>query len=427
MTVRAQILAHFLTHSSVCIDSRKIQKGDLFFALKGPNFNGNKYATQALLQGASYAIIDEPSFNLGPNYILVEDALIALQELAHDYRKTWDFPVLAITGSNGKTTTKELTAAVLSKKYNVGYTAGNLNNHIGVPLTILSISPAVNFAIIEMGANHQKEIASLCEIASPDSGLITNIGLAHLEGFGGPEGVKKGKGELFDFLKSINGLLFHNADSLDLNELAGNYSPVIQYGFSAGDIKAESIETDFSELIFNKVRIKSNLVGAYNNSNILAAIAIGIHYGISLEEIKTAISNYIPDNNRSELKTLGTNRFILDAYNANPSSMRAALNALKSNAAEKKAAILGDMFELGEFSDDAHQEIASLAESLNLDTLVFVGKHFNRVILPANCQHFELASEAAQWLNKAQIENTTLLIKGSRGIKLETVLDGFTH
>jgi len=446
----------------VCTDTRTLLPGDLYFALKGPNFNGNRFAAQALESGASLVVLDEPptpeSLQRDPRVLLVPDVLHALQELARTHRRSFDFPVFALTGSNGKTTTKELLAAALAQRYRVGYTQGNLNNHIGVPLTLLRLPADTEFAVIEMGANAQREIAGLCAIAEPDAGLITNIGDAHLEGFGGRAGVKKGKGELFDFLRARGGTIFCWSDSSDLVDLAAQAPHVVEYGSGAGCavrgvpitgglFAAVSLhfQDPFPEAVLD---VHSQLVGGYNAVNLVAAACVAAHYGVSPPSIRKGLEQYRPGNQRSEWRKHGSNTLYLDAYNANPTSMREALLSLGAlpadleeagkvddspgtDAADRRAmptqggkgAILGDMLELGDYSPTAHQEIADLAGSLGLSLLVFIGPEFARVQRPEASVHFGDAAAAAAWLQSLRVRNCVLLLKGSRGIGVERVLE----
>ena len=368
-----QLYTLFKQNYLVDTDTRNIRKGSLFFALKGDNFNGNKFAKEALAKGASFALIDEEIYNTEPNTILVKDGLNALQKLANYHRRQLNIPIISLTGSNGKTTTKELINAVLSKKYNTTATFGNLNNEIGVPITLLSMTPKTELGIVEMGANHLKEIELLCSITEPNYGLVTNFGKAHLEGFGGFEGVIKGKSELYQFLRNNNGKAFINSDDeLQLKHSIG----IDSIAFNRTKIKFIDANP-FVTVEFNKNLISSNLIGKYNYGNIAAAIAIGNYFKVSLEDIKTAIETYIPTNNRSQIIKKGGLKIILDAYNANPSSMQAALenfNQLKDN---NKIVFLGDMFELGNSSTNEHQKIAELATSFNFDNVFLIGTAFS--------------------------------------------------
>jgi UDP-N-acetylmuramoyl-tripeptide--D-alanyl-D-alanine ligase len=416
-------------HSSICTDTRTITKGALFFALKGENFDGNDYAEKALYDGCAYAVVDNPLAVKNKQYILVEDVLTTLQDLAKHHRSQLNIPFIGITGSNGKTTTKELINEVLKKKYRTQATKGNLNNHIGVPLTVLSVSEDTEIAIIEMGANHQREIDFLCNIAKPDYGIITNIGKAHMEGFGGVEGIKKGKGELFDYIRNNGGKLFLNADSEVILELAAN-APAITYGsfedcYTQGTfIGADPYVT--LEWQCKTKEIKSNLlassiIGKYNYSNILAAICIGNFFDVNPVLINEAIKNYIPSNNRSQILETGKNTLLLDAYNANPTSMEAAIKNFQEMKADRKIVILGDMLELGQETKSEHQNIANLIDSNMISQVYLVGPHF----MDTDCgfKKFLSSNDLKLHLSDQQIAGATILIKGSRGMKLENVTE----
>jgi UDP-N-acetylmuramoyl-tripeptide--D-alanyl-D-alanine ligase len=419
----------YKAYPSISTDTRNIQHNSIFFALKGGNFNGNKFASEALEKGAAYAVVDEPEAKKNEKYILVEDVLEALQNLARMHRSNLNIPFIGITGSNGKTTTKELVNAVLSKKYKTYATKGNLNNHIGVPLTILSITNDVEIAIIEMGANHQKEIELLCSISRPDYGLITNIGKAHLEGFGGVEGIKKGKGELYDFIRSNGGKLFLNADSEVLLEMSAN-APAITYGsfancytegiFFAADPYIRMAWNCSTKGISNSI-IESLIVGKYNYSNILAAICIGNFFDVNAEKINEAVAAYVPDNNRSQIVKTSNNTIILDAYNANPTSMEEALKNFAQMDAANKVVILGDMLELGADSAKEHEAIAKLAEELSLKKGFLIGPEF--FTTSSDFEKFHSSDELKHYLSSEKLVGCTILIKGSRGIKLEKITE----
>ena len=414
----------FLEFPSVNTDTRKIKKNDIFFALKGENFNGNTYAQQAINNGASYVIIDQKEYYINDRTILVDDTLVMLQKLANYHRNFCNAKVIGLTGSNGKTTTKELINAVLSRKYKTIATIGNLNNHIGVPLTLLSILPNTEIAIVEMGANHQKEIEFLCKIAEPDFGYITNFGKAHLDGFGGVDGVIKGKSELYEYLIKNKKSIFINADdSIQLNKL-NNYTK--KYGFSSVNPQYYKIELEEAQpFVIIKVEdsiIKSNLIGAYNFHNCCAAIIIGKYFNVELTEIKMALEKYIPENNRSQIIQKNGHYIILDAYNANPSSMTVALENFKSLERTNKVLILGDMFELGEAAKEEHQEIVELTKIMGFDHVVLVGENFYKT--KSDSIQLRSFDDLKSFLKKNSLQaNSSILIKGSRGMALERVLD----
>jgi len=410
----------FLNNQIVCTDTRSIAAGCIYFALKGERFNGNEFAAKALELGASVVVVDEEveALQNDSRVIVVEESLRALQDLAKLYRKTFQFPVLAITGSNGKTTTKELIREVLSKKFKVYATEGNLNNHIGVPLSLLRVPKNCEFAIIEMGANHQREIASYCEIALPDYGLITNIGKAHLEGFGGVPGIIKGKGELFDSLRERGKMAFVNIELPHLESMIKgmNYTA---YGFEQDGMQIqlmkESPTISFRFKTGNSLvwqECETNLAGTYNLYNVASAIAVGRYFEVEMNLISDAITSYAPNNNRSQLWKSGNNEVILDAYNANPSSMEAALMNLASF--ENAYFILGDMFELGEYSSEEHFKIIQLSERLELEG-VFVGEQF----ASHPCKSFKNVEDLHRELSLHPIRGKTILLKGSRGMQLE--------
>ena len=425
----------FLNHPKVLTDSRHIEPGGIFFALKGERFDGNQYALDALEKGAAYAVVDDASLPVDQRLIRVDDVLNTLQELARFHRRRFLIPIIAITGSNGKTTTKELVAAVMSSHYSTFATKGNFNNHIGVPLSLLSIQPEAEVAIIEMGANHQKEIAALCEIAEPTHGLITNIGKAHLEGFGGIEGVKKGKGELYDFLAQNKGLAFVNKDEPELMELSERLPLKVFYGatptleddadFFEAELLEEypSVKLAFWSAHHIKTEVQSQLPGKYNFSNILTAITIGKYFKVPSEKIRLAIEAYSPNNNRSELKKIGANQYFLDAYNANPTSMRKSLEAFAALPGVPKVAILGDMREMGEYSKDEHEQMAQFALSLNFDQLVLVGSEFAQIGTQDGIHFFDDVQALKTWYFDQQFNGASILLKGSRGIALEKLLE----
>lgn len=430
----AIILRHLLNGANVSTDTRLIEKGDIFFALKGENFNGNKFAATALEKGAELVIIDEPIITLpDEKTVLVPDVLTALQEISNLYRKIFKFPVIGITGSNGKTTTKELFANVLSKKYKTKATKGNLNNHIGVPLTILNTPLNTEMLIVEMGANHIGEINQLCKIAEPTHGIITNVGKAHLEGFGSFEGVKQGKGELYKFLSEKKGTIFINSMNNQLIKMLGNSNAdIISYGeniddFTTGSLKATDpfvrVEIfDKSCMVegnANKI-INSKLVGSYNFENILAAANIGMFFGVEFEDIKQAIENYLPSNNRSQLQETDKNKIIIDCYNANPTSMKNAIDNLSKMQGSNKLAVLGDMLELGSETESEHQKIIELLREHGLEAYL-VGEEFFKI--KTEFRSFKNVEELIESINTESLENRTILLKGSRGIRLEKVIE----
>jgi UDP-N-acetylmuramoyl-tripeptide--D-alanyl-D-alanine ligase len=415
----------YLQHPSIQTDTRKLQTGDLYFALKGPSFNGNSFAKKAIEAGAAYAIIDEPAYAISDKTILVDDVLDTLQQLALHHRRQFNIPFIAITGSNGKTTTKELIHAVLSTTFKTYTTEGNLNNHIGVPLTILKTRNDAEMAVIEMGANHIGEIASYCEYTLPTHGLITNVGKAHLEGFGGEEGVRKGKGELIDYLRIHNGTMFRMNDYAYLHEMSKGIVPVITYGTTDSDITGNVVNSDtFLQVGFSKGfhgEIKTALVGTYNLPNVLAAVAVGKFFGVSDEKIRLAIETYAPSNSRSQLVQKGSNTIILDAYNANPSSMKAAIENFARAKSENKILVLGAMAELGEESINEHQTIINEISHNQWQHVLLVGGDFVKTKHPY--LSFSTPEAAGEWLKKANITNSSLLVKGSRSIAMEKVLD----
>ncbi len=416
----------YCRYPSVQTDTRKLQPDDIFFALKGPNFNGNQYVQQAFDAGAAYCVVDEPSAVINENCQLVQDSLQALQALARKHRMQFDIPFIAITGSNGKTTTKELVHEVLSKKYKTYTTEGNLNNHIGVPLTLLKIKKDAEMAVIEMGANHQKEIASYCEYAMPTHGIITNIGKAHLEGFGGVEGVKKGKAELFDYLREHNGVAFIYDDYDYLHEISQGVKHIIAYGQSKGSLMGKIAgDAGFLSVSFNgetgQQIVNTKLVGGYNLPNVLAAICVGKTFLVPELQIISALESYEPSNSRSQLIQVGTNKIILDAYNANPSSMRAAILNFAAMEGAQKVLVLGAMMELGDSTAAEHEAIIKLIEQHPWKQVVLVGKSF--AVAKDGFLKFETADQAKSWFQQQHFENAQVLIKGSRSMQMEKVLE----
>jgi UDP-N-acetylmuramoyl-tripeptide--D-alanyl-D-alanine ligase len=430
------IYQHYLQHPNIVTDSRKVEPGCLFFALKGERFNGNKFAAKAIEDGASLSIVDEDLDLPQGKFVKVDDVLTTLQHLATHHRRQFNIPVLAITGSNGKTTTKELMSMVLASHYPTHFTKGNLNNHIGVPLTLLAMPPKTEIAIIEMGANHQGEIDFLCRIAEPTHGLITNVGKAHLEGMGGFEGVKKTKSELYRYLTERNGLVFINQDEPHLSGLAEGNRLKLHYLQSDQPDPANVpfevkmvAEEPFVEVAFlsekgELVHAKSNLIGRYNFSNIMTAVVVGKYFKVPAEKIAGAIEAYVPNNNRSQLTSIGTNTFILDAYNANPTSMKSALASFSKVEALRKVAILGAMKELGEYSNEEHLVIAEQAKACGFDQLVLVGNEFQQAAERVGALFFENTGQLKTWFDEAKIQDAHILLKGSRSIGLEGMLEG---
>jgi UDP-N-acetylmuramoyl-tripeptide--D-alanyl-D-alanine ligase len=417
----------FLKYPVVSTDTRQIQPGSVYFALRGASFNGNTFAEQALQLGAAYAVIDEPEFAVNDHCLLVNDVLKTLQELACLHRKQFAIPVVAITGTNGKTTTKELIHAVLAKKFRTLATTGNLNNHIGVPMTLLRLNPETEIAIVEMGANHPGEIDFLCKIAQPVYGIITNIGKAHLEGFGNLEGVVRTKTELYHYIQEHGGKLFvHWNDEL----LMGHSSTTgrITYGSGPADLSAEKITANpyiALDLVFQdhgRYHVESHLYGKYNVSNMLAAACIGQYFGVGPELVKEALENFRPDNNRSQVIRTSKNMLIMDAYNANPVSMAAALNAFAGTTYDHKTVILGDMLELGDETDAEHDRILDLVDQCPFQQVFLVGPVFTRLNTRRENICFQDSDLARMWLEHHPPENSAILIKGSHGIKLEKVI-----
>ena len=415
----------FLKHPEVCTDTRKIKADVLFFALKGENFNGNTFAHNALEKGAAYAIIDDIKYqDRTKNTILVPDVLKTLQELATYHRNTLNIPIIALTGSNGKTTTKELIRAVLSQSFKVKATQGNLNNHIGVPLTLLSFTKDTQIGIVEMGANHFNEISFLCKIARPNFGYITNFGKAHLEGFGDLQGVIKAKTELYRYLHKNNSLIFVNSDQpMQLEKSLGMNT--IAFGSKHSEIKIQFIKANPEvSLSFDGIEITSHLIGEYNASNIAAAIAIAHYFKLSSEEIKQGVASYIPSDNRSQIIQKNTNTIILDAYNANPTSMIAALEHFKQIDASEKLLFLGDMFELGENTTTEHQNIVDYLDQESIGKAFLIGEHFyNTKTKSKSVLFFKTFKDLQIALKKTTIKETQILIKGSRGMQLERILE----
>ncbi len=429
----------FQNHPAISTNSREIPPGCLFFALKGEKFDGNQFAKTVLENGAAFAIVDDEKIAATDpaRLLLVPDVLKMLQDLAKMHRRTFDIPVIGIAGSNGKTTTKELVGAVLTSHYPCHVTAGNLNNHIGVPLTLLRMPAETEVAVIEIGANHIGEVAELCQIAEPTHGLLTNIGKEHLEGFGDLEGVKKAEGELYQFLAGHDGLAFVNRDEKFLASLSKKVKHRIFYKKSdkpsavIEDFETKVVaQTPFLEVSFldendKMTFVKTQLFGRHNFQNVQTAIALGRYFKVPTEKIRAALENYQPKNNRSQFLKIGTNSILMDAYNANPSSMKATLETLREMPGDPKIAILGDMLELGDASDREHQAIFNFAKKSKLAHLILVGKEFSKVkIGKSGAVQLPDSAAARAWFLENRIENALVLVKGSRGIRLEEVFLG---
>jgi len=417
----------YLKHRKISTDSRDIKAGDLFFALKGENFNGNKFALDAVQNGASFAIVDEAIEGDHSQILYTENSLQTLQDLAQLHRRNLNIPVIGITGTNGKTTTKELVYSVLSRRFKTFATVGNLNNHIGVPLSILSIDESCEIAVIEMGANHIGEIEFLCGISNPGFGLITNIGIAHIEGFGSLEGIIEAKTELYKYIEGSNGIVFINI----MDDLLLQHAGKLKKETYGPDLRADCV----TQLIFAhpalqvgwtkgniNYTINSNLYGSYNFQNISAAIIIGNHFEVAPEDIKAGIESYHPENNRSQLIKTSNNTLFMDAYNANPSSMELAIQNFHSIPDKNKVLILGDMMELGDVTQQEHQKVIELAQSFHFKKLIFVGEYFNK-LLTSKELGFPNVQEARSWLLSNPLEGCSILIKGSRKIELEKLLE----
>ena len=419
----------FLKSSGVTTDTRKITENCIFFALNGENFNGNTFANQALEKGAAYAVVDDADFATDKRCLLVDDGLKALQDLANYHRRQFDIPVIGLTGSNGKTTNKELLTAVLKTRYAVHATTGNLNNHIGVPLTLLSMPAGTEMAVIEMGANHQKEIDMLCKIAEPTHGFITNIGRAHLEGFGGEDGVKKGKGELFDFLKGNHGIVFANQNDAKIVEMVRERKllTVVYYGDMENSLRLISDNPFVSFESPSAGKYSTHLGGKYNFENMQTAFCIGKYFNTDEKEACLAISAYNPDNNRSQVVEVGTNTFYMDAYNANPSSMEASVKAFGAlDTKGKKVVVLGDMFELGKYSENEHAQLGKMVSQQGFDFVVLYGNEMKYALKSLPRAHYFVDKFSMHnWLLDMNFQNTTFLVKGSRGVSLESVLKVF--
>jgi UDP-N-acetylmuramoyl-tripeptide--D-alanyl-D-alanine ligase len=413
-------------HPDVQTDTRRLTKNCIFFALKGPSFNGNHFAEKALLAGASFVVVDEPIHLDDPRILYSNDCLDTLQQLALFHRQRLHIPVIAITGSNGKTTTKELVHAVLSTYYRTATTEGNLNNHIGIPLTLLRIRSDHEIAIVEMGANHQQEIAKYCTYTLPTHGIITNCGKAHLEGFGGEEGVKKGKGELYTFIGQQEGTIFAFDDYDYLHQMSQTIKNIVWYGTKKGIVtghaKPDSLQLSVeitSGVSFTE--LPTQLVGNYNLPNVLCAIAIGKHFNVPDDKIKDALAGYVPGNSRSQLIQKGSNQIILDAYNANPTSMKAAIENFAKSKNEKKVLLLGAMMELGDASVAEHQSLINFIEPKTFSLVIIVGGDFKNT--KHNFLYFSSTEDAIEYLKTIHFNSTTILIKGSRSMRMEVLLE----
>jgi len=419
----------FKRYTGITTDSRKVESGQIFFALWGENYNGNQFAAEALKNGASWAVVDDPLLGIEKT-ILVDDCLQELQGLASYHRKELKIPVLAITGSNGKTTTKELIATIMAKKFKVHFTKGNLNNHIGVPLTILSTPEGTEIIILEIGANHIGEIKTLCRIANPDFGIITNIGRAHIEGFGSNGGIKKAKSELFEHLKKVNGVAFYNDKNPLISEMIFKLiNRAVPFSDPTGtELTVEmapsdlnlSLSVTYNHLTYN---INTNLFGKYNLENVKAAIATSLFFGVEMDDIVSAIEDYHPANNRSQIKITKKNRLICDSYNANPTSMSLALESFNGIQADKKLVILGDMLELGENSEEEHTKLLVELQSYNFENILLVGPIFQKVSSKYGFKSFSDINGLLNFITKKPVTGSTILIKGSRGITLEIIYD----
>lgn len=415
----------FIQAGTVSTDTRKITRGSVFFSLKGEKFNANEFAAEALEKGAAYAVVDEAKWVKNDRYILVDDALRSLQQLARYHRNQFDIPIIALTGSNGKTTTKELLKAVLSKKYNVLATIGNLNNYIGVPLTILSINKTIELAIVEMGANHLGEIATLCEIANPTHGLITNIGKAHIGTFGGYDNIVRGKSELYQHLISTNGTVWINSNSHVLANLGKRFKSPLFYSANGDFYHCELVSADPYLKIKTEAGefIQTHLIGEYNFENVAAALCVGKFFDVSTDKAKQAIEDYAPDNMRSQVVKKGTNTIILDAYNANPSSMEVAIESLGRMNANRKVAILGDMYELEGESEAEHRKIAGWLRSNSIDEALLCGELIKVAAEGNTSKYFSTKEQLIEYLQSHPIQEATILVKASRGMALEKVVD----
>ncbi len=436
MIALEQLYDHYRLHPRICTDTRQLTPGCLYFALKGEHFDGNQFAEKALAEGASFAIIDDPAAQVNDRCLLVPNVLLALQQLARHHRRQFEIPIIAIGGSNGKTTTKELISAVLSSHYPCHFTKGNLNNHIGVPLTLLAMPADTEVAVIEMGTNQPGDIEQLCAIAEPTHGLLTNIGKEHLEGFGNLAGVKKAEGELFKYLHKRQGCAFVNLSEKYLSAMAQYnrqrvaYMRTMNTPVTGSVIKVQALagtpllRARFLDDRDQPIDIQTQLLGRHNFNNVMTAIALGTYFKVPSGKIKAALEAYTPSNNRSQILRRGTTTILLDAYNANPSSMLPALDMLHDIPAGRKVAILGDMLELGTESAKEHLAILRRAARLHFDALILVGPEFGRTPFARyKARHFINTEETKAWLDRQNLENTTILVKGSRGIRLEKLVE----
>jgi UDP-N-acetylmuramoyl-tripeptide--D-alanyl-D-alanine ligase len=424
----SEIYTLFQKYPIVITDSRKVVAGSMFFALKGESFNGNKFALNTLESGCCYAIVDEKEYAIDDRFILVDDVLTCLQDLSREHRRALNIPILAITGTNGKTTTKELVNEVLKKKFKTSATQGNFNNHIGVPLTLLAMNSETEFGIVEMGANHRGEIKMLCEIAEPNYGLITNVGKAHLEGFGSFEGVKSTKKELFDYLFANDGEVFVNCENEHLLGMLNKQKKVFYGNSDEAFSKARFLQAEPNLIIelrsaIGKLYIKTQLIGAYNFENVLAAVTLGRYFKIDEIEIKEALETYTPSNNRSQLMKTENNVLFLDAYNANPTSMLAAIENFADMKMKNKFLVLGDMLELGEESEKEHHDLLNLLDEKDLSDTLLVGSIFSNLISTYKFKTFATVDDLIVYLEKLDLKDKYILIKGSRGIKLEKAIE----
>lgn len=438
MTITEKLYKIFEAHPVVCTDSRHVQPGSLFFALKGENFDGNKFAAQALDKGAAYAVIDNPEYAVSDKCLLVEDVLLTLQRLANYHRRQLPIPVLAITGSNGKTTTKELINQVLASHYHTHATIGNLNNHIGVPLTLLAVPKSAEIVVVEMGANHQGEIATLCNIAQPSHGIITNIGRAHLEGFGGLEGVKKGKSELYRYLEANGGVAFVNKDEehlqtlLSPNQHAIFYRRADAYDCHSTDfqVRLDQCEPTILITFWDKnerpFQARCNLSGIHNFQNIMTAVCVGQYFKVPEQKIATALEKFVPANMRSQWVKQNGCEILLDAYNANPTSVLKTLEYFSRLDKPRKIVILGAMKELGEYSALEHLRISELAVQLGFEQVILVGEEFQQGAKNTHSLYFENTQQLAEWFRQQSFSGCTLLLKGSRSMRLESILNNDT-